>query len=85
MKKTDISSYVGYRQRLPVSIVIRSLQKMKKKFIAQELGRVQQERSNEKFLKVLEKEQLYGSSKGSNMLIFAREEFNKKVRKKLLN
>lgn len=81
VKKTDISNYLGYRQRLPRIYRDKVFSEDEKKFIAQELGRVQEERSKEKFFKVLEKELKYGGSKGSEYAFFAREEFNKKVRK----
>lgn len=78
--KSDISSYVGYKQRLPRIFRDRIFSDEEKKFFFEELGRLQKQRIDDKLAFVDSKIQKYGVEKGLEYIQYEREAFNSKVR-----
>lgn len=77
IKRSDISSYVGYKQRLPRIFRDKVFSDEEKFFIKKELGRVIYDRKIEKELKMQEYEEKYGVSPRT----FERDMFNQYITK----
>lgn len=79
LKKSDISNYVGYRQRLPRIFRDKVFSEEEKKFFQQELGRAIAEKQ-EKYQQALDdKIARYGLEKGIDYHCMTREAFNNRV------
>lgn len=78
--KSDLSSYVGYKMRLPRIFRDRIFSQEEKDFFFLELGRLQSQKVDTKLQDFDKKVQKYGTEKAVDYLGMEREAFNSKVR-----
>ena len=81
LKKSDISNYVGYRQRLPRIFRDKVFSEDEKKFIQAELGRAIDEKHERQELDYQKKLERYGHDKANDYYSMSREAFNRRVQR----
>lgn len=81
VKRSDLSSYCGYRQRLPRIFRDRIFSDDEKKFIQKELGRLMSEGFQKKYDSMLEKEKQYGIEKAVEYTTMSRTVLNARVKR----
>ena len=81
LKKSDISNYVGYRQRLPRIFRDKVFSDEEKMFIQKELGRALQKKQEKHKQALDDKIARYGIEKGIDYHCMSREAFNRRVQR----